>query len=1044
MSKRNLSIPDRARLTLANGLSKAVFAMLPASMRSTAARGMLKAANFAVSSGITPWTLYNFIEPTFRNLVDEGYRANSAVFACVSALAFAFIEPPLRVYSDEEAGEPNIVPKHPLARLLANPTAGISATDLLQLTMINLSIGGNCYWMKLRGSGKLGKGTVQELVPLNDAQMEPIAGGNKVVSHYELIEDSGRRKISPKDVVHFRWLWDPLHPWAGTAPLVAAAREVDTENEATRYVFNVLKNDAVPRLAIVAPKDSVVDADEAKRMKQRWREEYGGDERGGVGVLWGGVDVKRLSLDLNELAFEALRKIPTKRIAAALRVPEVVAGLNIDDPTYSNAEQAALWMTERTLVALWRMVEEKITSDLISEFDDVETAPNISVGFDLSKVVALQEKVNEKRSWALTSYVQGGITKNEYRAFVGVPRVVGGDTFLLRTGITEVAAVFEPTPSTKSGVGSAKSARAYSRQELLLAPISETKAAKPKPKPITLTPEAQDAMVAAQRQLRSEVGTAMQAELTTYFAEMGARVEERIAKSYVPKSIESKGRIPRIDELLTPADDAALDGIIKKFYGELMRVSWGVYNTALGVSVDFSLEDRLVTFILGESSKRVTLISNTTREALRDALQYGSAQGWSIDQLVRGDPANGIRGIRDIITETYKNRAETIARTELGTSQNQAATGRYLAVGVRKVRVYDNGRADDDAPCQRANGAIWTVEKADANPLEHPNCFVGDTLVLAPNLRSGFERKFDGEIIVLRTSTNKQLACTANHPILTERGWVLSGELREGDQIVYATNSQYVSRLLDPDYNDMPSPIQQVSRALLMARPLFGVQRSSDFHGDGVEGEVYVVGTNSSLLADREPSMSQTFSNPCLIEGGVRHYSLPGSCSQFLAKQRINSIPARNMSGSGHGNSLVFGSLVHRDSLRRADIANIQTSPIEPTAQRPARDSNFVGESLTAFTSKIASMQNSKVELSPQAIAALVERSAKLFFGEPNRLGNLACALTSAMTLVEVVEIERRHFAGHVFNLETNQGWYLANGIVASNCTRAYAPIIED
>jgi hypothetical protein len=29
---------------------------------------------------------------------------------------------------------------------------------------------------------------------------------------------------------------------------------------------------------------------------------------------------------------------------------------------------------------------------------------------------------------------------------------------------------------------------------------------------------------------------------------------------------------------------------------------------------------------------------------------------------------------------------------------------------------------DDDEPCASANGARWTVEEAEANPLGHPNC----------------------------------------------------------------------------------------------------------------------------------------------------------------------------------------------------------------------------------------------------------------------------------------------------------------------------------
>jgi hypothetical protein len=143
-----------------------------------------------------------------------------------------------------------------------------------------------------------------------------------------------------------------------------------------------------------------------------------------------------VGLDLDELAFEALRSVPEARIAAVLRVPPVVAGLGVglDSATYNNTEQAARWMTERTLIPLWRMVEEKITFDLIPEFDDPNTPPDVSVGFDLNTVVALGERNSEKRTWATDAWTKGIITKNEARAMLGLPLDEGGNVYLASDG----------------------------------------------------------------------------------------------------------------------------------------------------------------------------------------------------------------------------------------------------------------------------------------------------------------------------------------------------------------------------------------------------------------------------------------------------------------------------------------------------------------------------------------------------------------------------------------------------------------------------------
>jgi hypothetical protein len=43
-------------------------------------------------------------------------------------------------------------------------------------------------------------------------------------------------------------------------------------------------------------------------------------------------------------------------------------------------------------------------------------------------------------------------------------------------------------------------------------------------------------------------------------------------------------------------------------------------------------------------------------------------------------------------------------------------------------------------------------------------------------------------------------------------------------------------------------------------------------------------------------------------------------------------------------------------------------------------------------------------------------------------------ALPLAVTFDQVVKVEVRQFSGHVYNLQTGCGWYVANGIIVSNC----------
>ena len=141
---------------------------------------------------------------------------------------------------------------------------------------------------------------------------------------------------------------------------------------------------------------------------------------------------------------------------------------------------------------------------------------------------------------------------------------------------------------------------------------------------------------------------------------------------------------------------------------------------ALGIEKAFDLTDPAVTRALKMAGIHVKEIEGTVLDALRDALKYGSENGWSIDQLVRGDETQ--RGLRDIIDEVYKNQSRAIARSELGQAQNAAAAERYRAAGVEKVEILDGGDDDSAPACDLANGQIWTVDLLDANRLQHPNC----------------------------------------------------------------------------------------------------------------------------------------------------------------------------------------------------------------------------------------------------------------------------------------------------------------------------------
>lgn len=647
------------------------------------ARGLIKAAGLPI---VSPWVTATFIEPIFRNLVREGYKANGAVFACISALAFSFPEPPAYVY---DAGE-NPIPNHPLRLLLARPNPQMGEAEMKATTVTYMGIGGNAFWHKVRSAS----GRVVQLWPYHIGQMMPIPGGDDWIQRYEYFPGgqggtAGQGiPIPVEDIVHFKWPTpDPEQPWIALPPLRSVARETDSDNEMTRYLFALLKNDAVPRTALTLPAGVALKDGQFKRLVEQFKETHGGDRRGGIAVIEGGADIKRIGLDLKELAFDALHMVPEKRISAAFRVPMSVAGIGAD-PIYANAADARRGFTESTLAPLWVLSEGEINSALTPEFGD-----DIVVKHDLSRVKALHDDENQK--WArVNGAVAGGyLTVNEARHELGKPGVAGGDVFLRG---------FSVTPEE------ARPAKGWLPAQRRISAKAAT------------TRRAAVRLGQSLQRIRRDVAKQMEKAVAAYFSDLSARVVSRARKSYVPGNGHGVAVKISAGDLLTSSDGKELETIVKRFYVEVLKASWETWNTALGVEAAFDLKDPAVAEVLKGAGERIKDINDTTMTALQDLLRFASDEGWSVDQIVRGTEDQP--GLRSIVEETYANRARTIARTELGDAQNATTTARYGNAGVEKVLVLDNGDEDDDEECKQLNGTIQTLEWAESNRLEHPNC----------------------------------------------------------------------------------------------------------------------------------------------------------------------------------------------------------------------------------------------------------------------------------------------------------------------------------
>lgn len=647
------------------------------------ARMLLKSQAFSI---VPPWVTTSILNPAYRSLVRDGYQKSSSFFACISALAFAFPEPPLRVY-DGDGDDAQALDTHGLRKLLRRPMPNMGEAELMATTMVYLAIGGNAYWHKLRGAA----GQVVQLRPYGAGHITPIPGGKDWIKGYTYdpygngaqsqIPGSQDNTILPEDIVHFKWpAVDPLQPWMSQPPILAAATEVDSDVEAIRFLFALLKNDAIPRTVVTVPADRALDDDEFRRTKEQWKERYGGENRGDVAILEGGATATRLGLNLQELAFDALAKIPESRIAAAMRVPPIIAGLNVglDRSTYSNYGEARRAFTQDTLVPLWRLIASEVEADLLPEFPRER---GVAARYDTGKVASLQEERVGKWKSINDTYKSGLLKKNEGRRALGYPDVPDGDTFY--------SIPAKPAPAALPDAQAPKTVLMLADGTLIELPY----------------------------------GTARLTKATADRGDLERRIE-KAAKSYLKRQYTlaadairdlAKADAPLDEEIVEQLGldmGGSIQRIMRRYHTEAIRQAFHDASAALDVDLAWNVENKAVQAVLGELAELVTRISDETKDEIRRLVGQQAREGWSLDRL-----AKEITKLGEVQSIT---RARTIARTETATAYNLGSIVGYDESGV--VIGVDVLDGTNDAICTAANGQRWSLKQARANPIGHPNC----------------------------------------------------------------------------------------------------------------------------------------------------------------------------------------------------------------------------------------------------------------------------------------------------------------------------------
>jgi SPP1 gp7 family putative phage head morphogenesis protein len=436
-------------------------------------------------------------------------------------------------------------------------------------------------------------------------------------------------------------------------------------------------------------------------------------------------------------------------------------------------------------------------------------------------------------------------------------------------------------------------------------------------------------------------------------------------------------------------------------------------------------------------------------KAAKDSLAYGVASGQS-PRVIASDVATK--------TGIAKGRALTIARTEMLRPYREVTSERFR--NSQMVETWTWLATLDENTCPACAAMNGTIHELSEGLHSHPNCFPAGTVVSGPAAVGATARHYEGEVVVLHFASGDELTVTPNHPILTARGWVAAGEIHEGCDVIRSHGKQGPVPSVNPDDDERPTLIEDVAKALRSAGQVSTTRMPTspeDFHGDGMGGEVEVVRANGFLRDSLDSPISEPRPHQALPLGLVADTLLS---RLRAAVQLIGGSLATSsglMGGGGIAPILPGCPLGHHEAVGFGASAYDNSRSIETPADRGPRNAKGFRDGILALASLVAPDDVGLRERSSARSAALRGSDPLAFLGSspqaPLAKNPAKSALSDAVPTSadlarltgdviadRVVDVFRRGWSGHVYNLETRDGWYVANSTIVHNCRCAQSP----
>jgi HK97 family phage portal protein len=625
-------------------------------------------------------------------------RAMLASVLCYAAITYRMqkiSEAPLMVVDETAEGEPWIE-NHPLASLLAEPNADQEMADLIEETHVALDLTGMALWVKQEGRDR-GLAPVARLQAFSGDEFTVSSAEGRIYGRFRVRTSAGFREYDADEVVFFRYP-HPTDRWRGLSPTDVALSHLGLESELIASLKAGLRNTVVPGMTLAFPPTETLSKEQREEFKADLAAGYEQARNHGKSLVVGGG----VTATQNKLGFEGLKGGDLWRevegavcLAYGIR-PEILGALvGLENSPWSHMQTAHRLVYDTTIIPLWRRWERILTRQLLRPMDEDRSH---LIRFDTSKVRALQD--DQERNARISLLVRDVATRNQRRQIAGLEPMDDDPEFW--------DAVQERATGAVSGFG------------------AEAKARMPRLR--RKSNDHDEFWRSFDEKARGEEPSwrkAVADELDTDRATIAGLARETLRTA--KKETDPEPDLDSIRELLKRTAEYLTGSALERWNERIRPLVQATGRRALerlvaelGVSFDL-LQPGLLSYTEREAAWLVKEVTETTRDAIRQALASGLEGGESIAKLTARIQESGAFA---------PSRAELIARTETTRVTNGAqreSLSEYAdESGARITKRWLSAR-DGRVRAEHAelDGEVRGIDEAFSNGLQapgEPNC----------------------------------------------------------------------------------------------------------------------------------------------------------------------------------------------------------------------------------------------------------------------------------------------------------------------------------